>query len=287
MGDSRLYTFHKTMHSLTALLLFTALALTGAKKYPEDCSGAKQGGGSCVPIKSCSSVIDMVKEAVKNELEGNLAEKNNIVADIRKRVCGEVKQKKICCKDDTEELVPRRQSPVEELEEIEVVTEAAKTTEAITEAVTVEEVETQTEPVAEEPVLSLTPIGDFVNHVHGVGGSVFARGHNTVVIKGFTYDGKGPDAFLWAGNSSKPDNEALEEGFVNAVLPYSLEGGLPSYEYEDQDIPILGGFLEPKDIEVKLPGDVSVEELRWISVWCRKFKVNFGHVDFPDNFRLN
>jgi len=280
-------TFPKTMHSSSALLIFTALlALTAGKKYPEDCSDASQGGGSCVPIKSCSSVIDMVKQAVKNEMEGNLAEKKVIVAAIRKRVCGELKQKKICCKDDdAEELVPRRQSPVEELEKIEVVTEAAKTTEETTEPVTsVEEVGTQTE----EPVLTLTPIGDFVNHVHGVGGSVFARGHNTVVIKGFTYDGKGPDAFLWAGNSSKPDEEALEEGFVNAVLPHSLEGGLrPSYEYKDEDIPILGSFLEATDIEVKLPGHVSVEELRWISVWCRKFGVNFGHVDFPDSFRLN
>merc|ERR1719508_42402 len=123
----------------------------------------------------------MVKAAVKNEMDGNLAEKKVIVAAIRKRVCGEVKQKKICCKDDdTEELVPRKQSPVEELEEIEVVTEAAKTTEETTEPVTsVEEVGTQTEVAGEEPVFSLTPIGDFVNHVHGVGGSVFARGHNT------------------------------------------------------------------------------------------------------------
>merc|ERR1712112_14259 len=232
-------TFPKTMHSSSALLIFTALlALTAGKKYPEDCSDASQGGGSCVPIKPCSSVIDMVKQAVKNEMEGNLAEKKVIVAAIRKRVCGELKQKKICCKDDdAEELVPRRQSPVEELEKIEVGTQT------------------------EEPVLTLTPIGDFVNHVHGVGGKVFARGHNTVVIKGFTYDGKGPDAFLWAGNSSKPDEEALEEGFVNAVLPHSLEGGLrPSYEYKDEDIPILGSFLEATDIEVKLPGHVSVEE---------------------------
>merc|ERR1719186_1399338 len=170
------------MHSPTALIFITLLALTAANKYPEDCSGATQGGGSCVPIKSCTSVIDMVKAAVKNQMEGNLAEKKVIVAAIRKRVCGELKQKKICCKDDddAEELVPSRQSPVEELEEIEVVTEAAKTTEETTEPVSVEEVGTQAEVAEEEPVLTLTPIGDFVNHVHGVGGSVFARGHNTV-----------------------------------------------------------------------------------------------------------
>merc|ERR1719186_223255 len=116
------------MHSPTALLIFTALALASANKYPEDCSGATQGGGSCVPIKTCASVIDMVKQAVKNQMEGNLAQKKVIVAAIRKRVCGELKQKKICCNDDdgTEELVPRKQSPVEELEEIDVIVAAIR-----------------------------------------------------------------------------------------------------------------------------------------------------------------
>ena len=32
-----------------------------------------------------------------------------------------------------------------------------------------------------------------------------------------------------------------------------------------------------------LPGDLKPKEIKWLSVWCRKFKVNFGDIFFPDN----
>ena len=42
-------------------------------------------------------------------------------------------------------------------------------------------------------------IGTFVNTFHGVSGTLHARGERTLVIRGFQYDGLGPDAFLMAG----------------------------------------------------------------------------------------
>ena len=32
-----------------------------------------------------------------------------------------------------------------------------------------------------------------------------------------------------------------------------------------------------------MPGDLKPKEIKWLSVWCREFKVNFGDVFFPDN----
>ena len=32
-----------------------------------------------------------------------------------------------------------------------------------------------------------------------------------------------------------------------------------------------------------LPGGLKPKEIKWLSVWCRKFKVNFGDIFFPDN----
>ncbi|GIX68218.1 hypothetical protein CEXT_170371 [Caerostris extrusa] len=48
-------------------------------------------------------------------------------------------------------------------------------------------------------------IGLFKTHAHEVEGRVYAVDDRTLYIKGFSYDGQGPDAYFWAGTSSKPD----------------------------------------------------------------------------------
>ena len=30
-----------------------------------------------------------------------------------------------------------------------------------------------------------------------------------------------------------------------------------------------------------LTGDLKTNQIGWLSVWCRKFKINFGHINFP------
>ena len=41
--------------------------------------------------------------------------------------------------------------------------------------------------------------------MHDVSGDAYAVDESTIFIKGFNYDGQGPDAYFWAGSSSKPD----------------------------------------------------------------------------------
>ena len=41
-----------------------------------------------------------------------------------------------------------------------------------------------------------------------------------------------------------------------------------------------------KDITLTLPQDVKTTELKWLSVWCRAFRVNFGDIFFPSNLVL-
>jgi len=46
-------------------------------------------------------------------------------------------------------------------------------------------------------------IGEFPpTAVHNVKGRVYAASEDTIYIKGFHYDGAGPDAFFWAGSST-------------------------------------------------------------------------------------
>ena len=47
------------------------------------------------------------------------------------------------------------------------------------------------------------------------------------------------------------------------------------------------GSLEPlrgyqgEDIEIQLPGSLTVYDIDWLSVWCVEFRHNFGHVFIP------
>lgn len=50
-----------------------------------------------------------------------------------------------------------------------------------------------------------TLIGRLESHHHDASGEVYAIDETSVFVRGFTYDGTGPDAYFWAGASSRPD----------------------------------------------------------------------------------
>lgn len=47
------------------------------------------------------------------------------------------------------------------------------------------------------------------------------------------------------------------------------------------------GSLDPlrgyqgEDIEIQLPGNLTVYDIDWLAVWCVQYKHNFGHVFIP------
>jgi len=121
-------------------------------------------------------------------------------------------------------------------------------------------------------------IGSFKNIFHDISGEAYALDSKTILIKGFTYDGEGPDAFFLAGTSGRPSKNG------DVVLGYPFEG--KHYSYDDKTIPILGEFAGDKNIILSLPPGKTVDQLKWLSVWCRDYKINFGHVNFPTNLGL-
>lgn len=50
-------------------------------------------------------------------------------------------------------------------------------------------------------------MGKLKKYAHGIAGSVFAVDESTIFIKGFAYDGTGPDAYFWVGDTSQPSPE--------------------------------------------------------------------------------
>lgn len=52
-------------------------------------------------------------------------------------------------------------------------------------------------------------------------------------------------------------------------------------------VPNEVGSLEPlrgyqgEDIEIQLPGNLTVYDIDWLAVWCVEYRHNFGHVYIP------
>ena len=120
-------------------------------------------------------------------------------------------------------------------------------------------------------------IGDFDGYNYGVGGTLYALNESTLFIKDFRYSGGGPDAFFLVGTESKSPNPN------GIILPFPYQG--KHYEYDDPNAPVLGRFEASRheNVLLHLPQNVRVSDLKWLSVWCRAYTVNFGEVIWPDN----
>ena len=66
-------------------------------------------------------------------------------------------------------------------------------------------------------------------------------------------------------------------------MPHPFEGIF--YEYEDQNAPVLGAYND-EEVVLTLPDNLKATDIKWLSVWCRKFEVNFGDIFFPEDLSL-
>ncbi|XP_022663529.1 protein Skeletor, isoforms B/C-like isoform X2 [Varroa jacobsoni] len=110
-------------------------------------------------------------------------------------------------------------------------------------------------------------IGKLTQYFHDVAGEVFVVDDKTLFLKGFSYDGQGPDAYFWAGTSQKTDGS----GFI-----------IPN---ERGSLTKLGQYRN-KDLILRLPGNKSVRNIQWISIWCKKFSANFADLYLPRNLQI-
>ncbi|XP_064550220.1 protein Skeletor, isoforms B/C isoform X1 [Drosophila montana] len=109
-------------------------------------------------------------------------------------------------------------------------------------------------------------IGQFTNFAHGIKGAIYAVDESTLFVKSFAYDGTGPDAFFWVGKTPRPSPEGY-------IIPYPEE-------YIGSDPPVLQAHNNT-DIILRLPMGKRIKDIRWLSVWCRRFTVDFGEVFIP------
>ena len=113
-------------------------------------------------------------------------------------------------------------------------------------------------------------IGAIKQYKHGVSGDIYACGDDQLVIEKFTYDGLAPDAFFLVGTGSDTPNSN------GIILPHPFQGKF--YDFEDTKAPILDKAYDgsQRPIVLELPTRIKVSNLKWISVWCRQYEINFG-----------
>jgi len=122
-----------------------------------------------------------------------------------------------------------------------------------------------------------TKLGDIETFHNNASGEVFALDEKTLMIKDFTYKGNGPDTFFWVGPEGTPSNVPDENETKILAHPY-VEPGY--YEYRDRSAPVLNGAYK-EQITLRLPENLTVSDIKWLSVWDRKFSVDHGHLIFP------
>ena len=183
----------------------------------------------CIPIKTCAPIISQLSLAKETE---DVERKRKIISQVREKVCGDRRDRLICCPQATPDVVGR--SPGND-----------------------ERYHTYTDhnhlPNCH---LFSVKIGSFRNIYHDIGGVAYALDEQNILIKDFTYDGEGPDAFFLAGTSGKPSRLSGD-----VVLPYPYEG--EHFSYSDKNIPLLlRPFDGSEDVVLTLPPGYSTTDLK-------------------------
>merc|ERR1711971_730197 len=112
---------------------------------------------------------------------------------------------------------------------------------------------------------------------HELAGELWATDKNTLEFRKFTYEGDGPDAFFMIGTHDADEKPNLDDGIP---IPYSKDKVFIEKLYDiNDDIPALPEFKN-EQFKITLPPGIHVSDLKWLSVYCRKFTKDFGNVKF-------
>ncbi len=125
-----------------------------------------------------------------------------------------------------------------------------------------------------EQVLDLLPIGTFVRTQHDVRGMVWAYNNTLLLVEDFAYDGQGFGVYLQVATQGKNRREWIQNrrtiGYPNP---------------EDKGTPLERPYGRNPDkvdwIAIRMPSDINVVDIKWMTVWCDQFGISFGEVQFP------
>lgn len=112
-------------------------------------------------------------------------------------------------------------------------------------------------------------LGDLTERLHQVEGKVYAISCSELVIENFYYDGTGPQVFAYIGNNPANGPSGSSEGVDALVTDKSATfKRFPSRRYQNETL------------HITLPSSYHMNEINWLSIWCKAFNANFGHIRF-------
>jgi len=124
-----------------------------------------------------------------------------------------------------------------------------------------------------------TYIGDLKAHSHGIRGHVYIVDKNHLYIRKFSYDGGGSlDAYFWVGSDKQPSPKGQ-------VVPYPPHDGFD----RKTNRPLAITQTKGENILLPLPQGrfqgtpMDISEIKWLSIWCTRFTVNFAEIFVPND----
>ncbi|XP_049267093.1 protein Skeletor, isoforms B/C-like [Rhipicephalus sanguineus] len=110
-------------------------------------------------------------------------------------------------------------------------------------------------------------LGSLDSGLHGIRGKVYAASGDTLVLRGFSYDGRAPGARFIIGRGNSPDG--------NGIVVKDDAGSFEALKaYRNQTLVL------------KLTAGNKITDFNWFSVYDRKAKRSFAHVEIPANLHL-
>ncbi|XP_044727087.1 protein Skeletor, isoforms B/C, partial [Chrysoperla carnea] len=115
---------------------------------------------------------------------------------------------------------------------------------------------------------SFQKISQLNGKLHNVNsGTVEILDAKTIRIPEFTYDGKGKETYFWIGVGPQPSSKGNrvpdERGYVDNLRAYSSE-----------------------EVILELPGDITVFEIDWLSIYDVETRENYGSINIPDGLNV-
>lgn len=126
-----------------------------------------------------------------------------------------------------------------------------------------------------EQVLDLIPIGEFQRTSHAVRGMVWAYNNSLLLIEDFAYDGQGFGVYLQVATQGSNRRQWVQN---RRTIGYP--------DPRDEGTPLERPYgVDPSKVDwlaIRMPEDVNVVDIKWMTVWCDQFGISFGEVQFPE-----
>jgi len=113
--------------------------------------------------------------------------------------------------------------------------------------------------------------GELSEIAHNVSGTVYVIDEHHLRIRDLVYDGTAPAAFFWIGLKGKANDIPDVTGLA---IPDEKGRSIRLQNYTDADVVLT------------LKKGIKVSDLKWLSIWCKIFELDFGHILFPSNLEV-